>query len=84
MMWGYGPNWGMMGWGYGVLGVLHMIAWIIIPGLIIAGVIWFVRRRDAYGSLLPRSSGLDVLEERYARDEISRDDYLQKKQDISR
>jgi putative membrane protein len=29
-----------------------------------------------------RSSGRDVLEERYARGEINRDEYLQKKKDI--
>jgi putative membrane protein len=29
-----------------------------------------------------RSSGLDVLEERYARGEINRDEYLEKKRDI--
>jgi putative membrane protein len=29
-----------------------------------------------------RSAGLDVLEERYARGEINRDEYLQKKKDI--
>jgi putative membrane protein len=30
-----------------------------------------------------RSSALDVLEERYARGEINRDEYLEKKKDIS-
>ena len=30
-----------------------------------------------------RSSGLDVLEERYARGEINRDEYLEKKRDIT-
>jgi putative membrane protein len=29
-----------------------------------------------------RSPGLDVLEQRYARGEINRDEYLQKKQDL--
>jgi len=29
-----------------------------------------------------RSSGLDVLEERYARGEINRDEYLEKKRDM--
>ena len=30
-----------------------------------------------------RQPGLDVLEERYARGEINRDEYLQKKKDIT-
>ncbi len=83
MMWGYGPNWGMMGWGYGAFGFFHMIFWIVILGAVIAAVIWFVRTPGTYRSFLRRSSGLDVLEERYARGEINREEYLQKKQDIS-
>ena len=86
MMWGYGPDWGMMGWGYGAFGLFHMISWIIILGLIVAAAIWLVRTMAESGAHQPharRSPGLDVLEERYARGEINRDEYLQKKQDIS-
>ena len=86
---GYGPNWGMMGgYGYGFYGPLHMIVWIIILIVIIAGVVWLVRSAAAPNAHHvhhigpPRSSGLDVLEERYARGEINRDEYLQKKKDI--
>ncbi len=83
MMWGYGPDWGMMGGGYGASGVFQMIFWIVILGAIIAAVVWFVRTPGAYRSRPGRSSGLDVLEERYARGEINREEYLQKKQDIT-
>jgi putative membrane protein len=82
MMWGYGPDSGMMGWSYGAFGVFHMILWIVIVGSIIAAVIWFVRAPGANRSFLRPSSGLQVLEERYARGEINRDEYLQKKEDI--
>ena len=78
---GYGPQWGMMG-GYGGFG---MIIWIIILIAIIALVAWLVRSQTSSSMhhLPPsRSSGLDVLEERYARGEINRDEYLQKKKDI--
>ncbi len=84
MMWGYGPHWGMMGWG--LFGLFHLISWIIILGVIIAGVSWLMRTMPppgAHHSLVRRSSGLDVLEERYARGEINREEYLQKKQDLS-
>lgn len=86
---GYGPNWGMMGdWGYGYgYGIIHMIIWVVILIAIVAGVVWLVRSLTAPGShhLPPprRSSGLEVLEERYARGEINREEYLQKKQDIT-
>ena len=89
MMWGYGPDWGMMGgpWGgYGGWGPIGMILWIVILALVIAAVVWFVRAMTHPGHQLPivgrRSSGLDVLEERYARGEIKRDEYLEKKHDI--
>lgn len=87
-MWGYGygpNNWGMMGgWGYGY-GPVHMIVWVVILVVIIACAVWLVRSIAGPGMhhLPPRrSSGLDVLEERYARGEINRDEYLQKKKDI--
>jgi len=87
MGYGYGPQWGMMGgWGYGYgFGLIHMVVWIIILVAIIVGVIWLVRSlagTGGHGPLQRRSPGLEVLEERYARGEINRDEYLQKKKDI--
>lgn len=79
---GYGPGWGMMG-GYGGFG---MVIWLIVLIAIVALVVWLVRSSGPSGThYLPprRSAGLDVLEERYARGEISRDEYLQKKKDIA-
>lgn len=78
---GYGPQWGMMG-GYGGFG---MIIWLIVLIAIVALVVWLVRSQGSSGMhhLPPRrSSGIDVLEERYARGDINRDEYLQKKKDI--
>ena len=85
-MYGYGPEWGMMGgWGYGH-GPFFMIFWFIIFIAIVAGIVWLVRARVPAGPhhmMGRRSAGLDVLEERYARGEIGRDEYLQKKKDIA-
>ena len=88
MGYGYGPHWGMMGgWGYGYgYGLAHMIIWVVILIAIIVGIIWLVRSfaaSDGRHALPRRSAGLDLLEERYARGEINRDEYLQKKRDIS-
>jgi putative membrane protein len=91
-MWGDGHGWGMMGDGWGMMGgwgggAFSMIFWALVLVALVAGVIWFVRSSSSAGagrSQLPRrSSGLDILEERYARGEINRDEYLQKKQEIS-
>ena len=77
---GYGPQWGMMG-GYGGI---HPFIWIIVLIAIVMLVVWLVRSQSSGMHHLPprRSAGLDVLEERYARGDINRDEYLQKKKDI--
>ena len=85
MMWGYGHAWAMTdGWGSGAL---NMIIWPLAIVALIGGVIWFMRSPlySGAGRLQPprRSSGLDILEERYARGEINREEFLQKKQEIS-
>jgi len=74
-MWGH--SWGM---GDGSMG-FGFVFWLLILGAIIAGVVWFVRVAPLGGSPR-RSDGLEVLEQRYARGEISREEYLQKKRDI--
>ena len=87
-MWGYGPQSGMMngwgGYGYGY-GAFHMVIWVVVLALIVVGVVWFVRTltpAGAHGMTVPRSSGLSLLEERYARGEVNREEYLQKKGDL--
>ena len=85
MMWGYGHDWGMMdGWGGGAF---SMIIWPLVIVVLVVGVIWFMRSPSYSGAgrlqLPRRSSGLDILEERYARGEINREEFLQKKQEIS-
>jgi putative membrane protein len=82
----YGP--GMMGWGGGYgYGPVHLIFWAVILIGIVGGIVWLVRSLSGRGPAgqepARRSAGLDVLEERYARGEINRDEYLQKKKDIA-
>ena len=74
----------MGGWGYG-WGVAHMIILVVILIAIIIGIVWLVRSLSANDArMLPRRrAGLDVLEERYARGEINRDEYLEKKRDLN-
>jgi putative membrane protein len=76
-------GWGYGGWGW--LGPLHMVGWLFILALVISGLAWLARaisqRADA-PQPTARRPGLDALEERYARSEINRDEYLQKRHDI--
>ena len=89
-MWPYGGGYGMMGgyggWGWG-MGLFHSLFWLVILGLIVWAVVVFVRSNTAStgeGAGPSRSSpGLAILEERYARGEIDREEYLQKKRDLT-
>lgn len=74
----YGNSWGGMGWGMLFGGVF----WIALIVLVIAGVAWFSRSPRDITERDRRSSGLDVLDQRYASGELDREEYLQRKRDI--
>jgi putative membrane protein len=78
-MWGqYG-----MGWGWGYFGVVHMLLWwaLIVLGIVVL-VKWLASgsatsRGDSFGG-----RALEVLKERYARGEIGKEEFEQKKRDL--
>jgi putative membrane protein len=72
MMDGFGHGWGM-GWGW-IIGVIVLVV-----------VIWiFIRAMYQTGSRKEpeRKSPLDVLKDRYARGDISREEFEEKKRDL--
>jgi putative membrane protein len=78
----------MGGWdGWGWFWPFHFIIPILFLAIIITAVVMVVRYATGWGDRSPRlerrSPGLDALEERYARGEIKRDEYLEKKRDIT-
>jgi putative membrane protein len=79
----YGPG-AMYHWGYGWW-PFGMVLWPVLSialVLLFVWALWSPRAPHVVAGAPRRSSGLDVLEERYARGEIGRDEYLQKKADI--
>lgn len=59
-------------------GPLSMILWLaVLVALVVALVRWLG------GTERPLRSARDILDERYARGEIDRDEYLKRKQDIA-
>jgi putative membrane protein len=62
---------------------LGLIFWLLILAGIVAAAMWFVRGMPQGRGGGSRSPGLDALEERYAKGEISREEYLQKKRDLA-
>ncbi len=80
-MWGhmgdYGWSWG---WGWG-MGIGMLLYW----GLLIAAIFALLKLTSGQGSAIGRArekSALDLLKERYARGEIEREEFLQKKHDL--
>lgn len=76
----------MMGFGWGVWPLVHIFFWLLFLAAIAAATIAVARvlggKRPGTGDEA-RPSALDLLDERYARGEIDRDEYLQRKKDIA-
>ena len=63
-----------------------MVFWLLALVLLAGAVVWFMRsspsiRMGRQAGAGP-TSGLDLLEQRYARGEVNREEYLQKKDDL--
>ena len=60
-----------------------MIIWFILLVLIIAGIILIIRSFMGSTKTGDQKRAIDILKERYAKGEISKDEYLEKKKDIT-
>lgn len=80
-MWGYMSGW----WGAG-MGLVMALFWIVVVASIVALAWSLTRSGSSRRSSAPASTdgALHVLEERYARGEIGRDEFQQKKRDLGR
>lgn len=82
-------GWGMMGYGgYGFnpLGwVLMLVFWALLLGGIALLAVWFFRQRTpaAFGPHR-EATALDILKERYARGEFTREQYEEMRREIER
>lgn len=77
MMYGWTWNhWPGMGPGWG--GLLMLLIWLAAVAGAVVLARWLLRRDSAS----PDDRALALLNERYARGEIGRDEYLQKRQDL--
>ena len=79
MMWGYDGGWGWWSW----MGLVHGVLWwvLLILGIIVL-VRWIGRSDDRGPGSEERETALDILKKRYARGEIGREEFEQKKRDI--
>jgi putative membrane protein len=82
--WGLGP--GMMGWGYGTgwFGSILMVAfWVAV----IVGIIFLIRwlvlsTRGGVSASRSEDSALEILKRRYARGEINKEEFEEKRKDL--
>ena len=76
MMW-WGDGWGGASWAW--FSVMHILWWV----LVIAGIVALIRLAMGSGNRGGRhadeSRALDILRERYARGEIEREEYEERK-----
>jgi putative membrane protein len=75
--WGHGP-WMMGGYGFG--GIFMVIFWIVVVIGIVFLIRWLVQStRGGAGSA---ESALEILKRRYAKGEINKKEFEQKKKDL--
>ncbi len=78
--WGW-DHMGGAGWGMGFGGIFMILFWIVIIVAVVMLVKWLAGGSSRID--LPREkSALDILKERYARGEIGKDEFEQKKRDL--
>lgn len=78
MMWGFGPE----GYGFGGMGSIFIIFWwILIIAVIVLVARWLMSQ--SRGTSHRNSSALDLLKERYAKGEIDKKEFEEKKKDLA-
>jgi len=78
--WGMHPMWGVWGaWGIGML-LMMLVFW----GVVIVGIVLAIRWLASQGKASRSSdTALDILRQRYARGDISKEEFDAKKRDLT-
>ena len=78
---GYGMGPGMMsGYGYGYRGMFMGILFLILLGVVIYFIVQNVRSKNEIGQA--KESPLDILKKRYAKGEITKEDFDRMKNEL--
>lgn len=85
----YGWGWDSGGWGTGIIGMtIMMVLWVAVIVAVVLLVVWLVRQTQGGAAAGPPEAGrgetaLDILKARYARGEIDKVEYEEKKRDLT-
>ena len=87
-MWGYDYGYGhpmMWGGGYGIEHGIFSFLWVILLIVFIVAAIRWVRGKPVghWKHFRGESSALEILKERYAKGEINKAEFEEKKKDLS-
>jgi putative membrane protein len=77
---GTGP--GMMNWGYGsgwLMVILNIVFWVVVIVAIVYFIKWLSASSGQGGYEKKGDSALEILRERYAKGEIDKDEFEEKK-----
>ncbi len=80
MMWGPMWNFGSVGWGWMIFGWLFMV---LFWGAVVWLIWWAIARSTQDQRTTGGQSPLDIAKTRYARGEITREQYEQLKRDLT-
>lgn len=75
MMWDFGAGW-WWGWGFG--GIFMILFWVGLVALIV----WVVMKLSKGGETSSKKDPLDIAKERYAKGDISKEEFEQIKKDL--
>ncbi len=76
--WGMHPMWWMWGAGGIVMMLFMLLFWGLVIAALVVGIRWLVTQGRASGT----DSAMQILRERYARGDISREEFEAKRRDL--